>query len=366
MKKYYKFSIYIAFIILFLTGCNVAKEVSVSEAGENHKVLQIYTTLYPLTYFTEQIGGEHVEVESILPLGADAHTYEPTSKTMVEIAKADGFIYNGAQMEAYAGSIKEALKDEGVTVLEASKGIPLLEHKHHHSHVEENDHDHGHHHNEMEEEEETHHHDHGQEDHETEEHTQEHQESHNHDEEPEEHHHNHGDKDPHVWLDPNRAITIAENIKDLLVELQPEAEAEFENNFTDLKSKLEELNKSYHEKIQAQSRNEILVTHAAYGYWEEAYGIKQIAISGLSPSNEPSQQQLVDVINIVDDHEINYLLFEQNVEPKVAKVIQNETNVKSLDLHNLSVLTEEDIQNEQDYFSLMYQNLDALITALKE
>ncbi|WP_117168110.1 metal ABC transporter solute-binding protein, Zn/Mn family [Paraliobacillus sediminis] len=342
--------------ILILGGCGATEtkekndEVTVT-AEQTNEVLTIYTTLYPLAYFSEQIGADHVEVESILPLGADAHTYEPTSKTMIDIAEADAFIYNIAEMETYAVSIEEALENEDVTILEAAGDIPLLDHVHDHE-GEDGDH---------EAEEGDHDHEGEDNDHEAEEVEHDHEEA-----DHEEEHHDHGDKDPHIWLDPIRSIELAENIKNQLVELMPSEEKEFEENFQDLKTRLEELDISFRDEIENTARKEILVTHAAYGYWEEAYGIEQVAISGLSSTNEPSQKQLEEVIDVVNDHGIRYLLFEQNIEPRVAKVIQNETDVASLNIHNLSVLTEADAENNEDYFTIMNQNLETLLIALEE
>ncbi|UFT98377.1 zinc ABC transporter substrate-binding protein [Radiobacillus kanasensis] len=323
-----------------LSACGQKESSNANADAKDDKTLSIYTTLYPLQYFTEQIGGANVEVKSILPAGADAHTYEPTSKTIVDIAEADAFIFHTEEMETYASTIKEAL-DDNVKTLEAAEGVSLLEHEHGHEEetVEEGTHNHS---------------------------EDSHSEEEEHDHSEEEHSHDHGDQDPHVWLDPIRSIALAENIKDTLVDLNPEAKQEFEKNFENLKERLEVLDKEFHEKLENQERKEILVTHAAYGYWEEVYGIKQIAISGLSPSNEPSQQQLEDIIDTVTEHDIQYLLFEQNVEPNVAKIIQKEADLESLNIHNLEVLTEEDIENKENYFTIMSQNLDVLVEALEE
>ncbi|WP_040954683.1 metal ABC transporter solute-binding protein, Zn/Mn family [Virgibacillus sp. SK37] len=346
----------VVFLISVLSGCSNPTSSSTGSTDgeatkENKSLLKVYTTLYPLEFFTKQIGGNKVEVESILPPGADAHTFEPDSKQMVEIAKADLFIYNNKQMEGYAKSIGEALQTEDVETLEASAGIELLSYTDEHileEAVHGDEHEHG---------EDEHHHD-G--DHSAEEHGQEQQ----HDETAD-HSHHHGDEDPHVWLDPIRSIELARHIKDKLIEIDPESKEAFEANFAALKTKLEELDTDYKKQLNSMEENEILVTHAAYGYWEDTYGLRQIAISGLSPSNEPSQKQLKKVIDIVKDHQINYLLFEQNVEPRVAKIIQKETNVRSLYIHNLSVLTESDIENTEDYFTLMQQNLETLVKALQ-
>ncbi|WP_240795491.1 metal ABC transporter solute-binding protein, Zn/Mn family [Aquibacillus halophilus] len=330
-------------LIVVLSACGARDEVSSNSSGEV-QLLTIYTSMYPLEYFASEIGGAHTDVISILPAGADAHTYEPTSKTMIDIASADAFIYNGAGLEAYAVKINQTLKDENVMIVEATNGIVLLGSNH--EHEDEPD----------VHEEDAHEHEDGIDDHE--------EDVHDHEDKIDDH--NHGDVDPHVWLDPIRAITLAENIKNVLIDIKPDATEDFEENFQDLKSRLEQLDEEFHSKLEAQERNKILVTHAAYGYWENAYGLEQIAINGLSPSDEPSQKKIENVIKLVDKHDINYLLFEQNVRPKVAEVIQSETGVESREIHNLAVLTEDDIEKNENYFTLMHQNLEVLLSVLEK
>ncbi|WP_018933091.1 metal ABC transporter solute-binding protein, Zn/Mn family [Gracilibacillus lacisalsi] len=333
-------------ILFLLIGCNAEEDSQATQQESENDTLQIYSTLYPLAYFTEEIGGEFVEVETILPPGSDPHNFEPTSKMMVDIAEADMFLYNGANLETYAGQIEEALVGEDVLMLEAAEGVSLVEHVHNHE-----DEEHSH-----EEEEHSHEEEHA------------HEEEHSHEEDTNEeeaaHDHDHGDVDPHLWLDPIRAIELARNIKEGLIELNPENEETFEANFSDLEERLIALDEEFHQQLESAPNNEILVTHAAYGYWEQSYGIEQIAITGLSSSEEPSQKQLERILDRVENNNIEYLLFEQNVEPKVAEVIQAETNVESLQLHNLSILTDEDIENDETYFSLMERNLDVLTEAL--
>ncbi|WP_237438725.1 metal ABC transporter solute-binding protein, Zn/Mn family [Guptibacillus hwajinpoensis] len=316
--------------VLVLAACG-GKETSTTASNENgeEKKLSIYTTLFPIEDFTRKIGGEHVEVVSILPPGSDAHTYEPTTQTMIKIAEADAFIYNGLGMESYAEAIAESVGD--VEIVEASSAIKTLEHSEEHE-------------------------------------EEEHEDEHEHDEHSEKEHsdeHKHGDQDPHVWLDPNKAIGMAENIKETLIELKPDAKEDFEANFRKVKNDLTELDKDFARLVDSKDHPEMIVSHAAYGYWENRYGIHQIAISGLSPSNEPSQKALEEIIHTAKEKKLDYVLFEQNVTPKVAQSLQSEIGAKVLRLHNLSVLTEEDINNKEDYFSLMRKNLETLDQALK-
>ncbi|WP_096271903.1 metal ABC transporter solute-binding protein, Zn/Mn family [Paucisalibacillus globulus] len=320
------------FVLIIILGACSDKVNSDKSAEEG--TLSIFTSIYPLEDFTKKIGGSHVTVQTLIPPGADSHTYEPTSREVLDIAKADAFIYNGLGMESYAESIHDTLINEDVLMVIASDGVEALAHEHDHDHEdEEHDHDH----------EETTEHDHSE----------------------EEDSHHHGDEDPHIWLDPHRAILLAENIKDSLVNLKPDAKEDFEKNFEALKSNLEDLDEQFHHVVETKENPEMLVSHAAYGYWEESYGIKQIPIAGLSSSQEPSQSELAQLIKLAKDKGFKYIIFEQNVTPKVAEVIQNEINAEPLYLHNLSTLTADDLENEEDYFSLMKKNLETLDRALK-
>ncbi|MFD1020760.1 metal ABC transporter solute-binding protein, Zn/Mn family [Thalassobacillus hwangdonensis] len=369
-------SMILAILLIFTMFLAACGEETASSSSEQDGVLKIYTTVYPLQDFAEKIGGRHVDVESILPPGADAHNYEPDTKQMIELAEADAFIMNGAGMEAYAGKIAESIETEDVKILEAAEGIDLKHHTHNLEDGEGENHDEeGHEH----EEEETHgEDDHGEEGHEHEEEAHgedDHGEEEGHDHEEDTHAdenaddhagHDHDGEDPHVWLDPMKSIQLAENIKEQLVELKPEEKETFEANFEKLKTDLQALDEDFHTTLEAQKKNKIIVSHAAYGYWEEAYGIEQIAVSGLSPSDEPSQKDLEKIIDAAEEHGLKHVMFEQNVTPKIAELIQKEIDGDALRIHNLSVLTDAEIEAEEDYFSLMRKNLNVLKEALGE
>ncbi|SDH36218.1 metal ABC transporter solute-binding protein, Zn/Mn family [Alteribacillus bidgolensis] len=310
--------------------------------------LQIYTTLYPWEEFTEIIGGDAVQVENLVPAGSDVHSFEPTAQTMVKIAESDAFIYNGAGMEGFADAVKDTAQQEGAATIEVTEELDLNTYDAH-SHEETGEED-GHGSGEHEEEE----HDHGNENHGKEK---------NHEEEHD-HNHDHGDQDPHVWLDPLLAGEAAEKIKNELIELRPENEEEFEENFNNLKTKLNSIHDQFEEMAANTKNNTFLVSHAGYGYWEEKYGLHQIGISGLSPTNEPSQKQLQNIVQLAEENGINHVMFEQNVSSKVAQLVQKEVGAEALYLHNLESLTEEDIANDENYFTLMNKNIENLNEAL--
>ncbi|MEC5424982.1 zinc ABC transporter substrate-binding protein [Virgibacillus sp. C22-A2] len=317
-------------IAVISTGCSSADQTSTN----NSEALTIYTSIYPIQYAVEQIGGDSVSVNTVYPPGVDAHTYEPTSKDITSIAKSDAFIYLGAGMEGFAESAANALSSQDVQLLEIGENDELF-------HAEEvSDHKNGH-------------------DDDSDNHEDEHEDEQTDDE------HNHGDHDPHIWLDPLRMIELAEMIKEELISLNPEEEAQYNENFTSLKSDLVILDESFAEIINMKNNKHILVSHAAYGYWEERYGIEQLAINGLSSSSEPSQKQLTEIIDQAREHNLDYIIFEQNSSNRVSEIIQDQIGAETLTIHNLSVLTKEDLEEEKDYMSLMNDNLEVLDKAMK-
>ncbi|MFS0821706.1 metal ABC transporter solute-binding protein, Zn/Mn family [Bacillus sp. 1P02SD] len=426
MKTKYLFALLLLLTSTLLFGCTAEKKTSTNEVNDtttSSERLKIFTTVFPLQDFTEKIGGDHVEVKSVFPLGADAHTFEPTAKTMVEIAEADALIYIGAGVEGFIDAANSTLQKEKVQLVKATEGMELSkvqdehdegteseDHDHHsdsdsegsHSHdehdegTESEDHDHhsdsdseeSHSHDEHDEGTESEDHDHhsdsdSEESHSHDEHdegteSEDHdhhsdsdsEESHSHDEHQEgesgteEHHHHHGDVDPHVWLDPVLAIELAENVLHTLEDLKPEAKEDFEKNFKELRANLLELDQEFQNVIDQSSKKEILVSHAAYGYWESRYGIKQFSVSGLSPTNEPTQKALKNTIITAQEHNIKFVIFDQNLTSKIAEMVKKELNAEALTLHNLESITKEDKNNGTDYFSIMRQNLDTLKKAL--
>jgi zinc transport system substrate-binding protein len=352
-----------------LAGCSSTKKVELISQTNTDK-LTVYTTIYPLQDFTNKIGGDLVDVKSIYPPNVDAHSFEPSSKDMINLAKSDLFIYTGAGIEGFTEKATEALENEKVVVVRAVEGIQLLEMNDEHSHSGGSKSNHEMHEDEADHSEEKHHEDEA--DYSDNEHLEAETSNSNEDNEQNEsahsgeneEHADHGNYDPHVWLDPSLSIQIASNIKNSLIGLMPENKSEFENNYNLLEKELTALDNEFKQVIDNSKTKYLLVAHDAYGYWANRYGIKQIAINGLSPSQEPSQRELTDIIKESKEHQIKYIAFEQNVSPRIAEIIQEEIGAEALTLNNLESITEEDVKNNEDYFSLMRKNLEILKKAL--
>lgn len=302
---------------VFLSACGNSK--GESSKDETKHALDIYTTVYPLQYFTEAIGGEYVNVETVYPPGTDEHSFEPSQKDIVKMAESDLFFYIGYNLEGFVTKAEPILSKEGVRTVAVGETVHLDEDEHAH------------------------------------------EEGHSHEEDG----HDHGGVNPHLWLDPIYSIDMAKTIKDELTKKMPEQEEYFNKHFNELSEKLEALDKNFATTIESGRTNKIIVSHSAYGYWEERYGLEQIGVTGLTSSNEPSQKELGKIVTMAEKEDLNYVIYEQNISSKLTEIIQKEMGAKSLELHNLSVLTDKDIEAGEDYFSLMEKNIKTLQTALQ-
>ena len=320
MKKLFRLISILLPVSLVLAACGEDTTKQVDTTTNNHDKLTVYTTVYPLQYFTEEIGGEAVQVETIYPPGSDEHTFDPSQKDMMALADADLFFYVGLGLEGFVEKAKDSLKSEEVTMV--STGDQLLT-------------------------------------------TEVFAHAEDHSEEDTTHNHSHGDVDPHVWIDPIYAKEMANSIKEALIAQLPEKEEEFTKNYGALAEKLDSLNDQFSQVIGKAKNKEIIVSHAAYGYWEARYELEQISVSGLSTSSEPSQKDLENIIDTAKKLNLNYIFFEQNVSSKITEIVQNEIGAEPLVLHNLSTRTDEDIENNRDYFTIMEDNLKALETGLQ-
>ncbi|CAM3548803.1 zinc ABC transporter substrate-binding protein [Brevibacillus invocatus] len=311
------------------TGTPQPAEQSAS-ASEKPKV---FTTIYPLEYVTKRIGGEHVEVINIVPPGVEPHDFEPTAKNMVALTEADFFVYNGSGLELWVDKAVENLDKNRTQIINTTEGLNLLKAgEHGDDHADEH----------------------------ADEHKEEHADDHGHD-----HDHDHGEFDPHVWLDPTLLKEQADKVKQALVSKDQAHAADFEKNYEQLATDLDQLDKEFKEMVAQASRKEFMVSHSAFYYLAHQYGLEQVAISGVNPADEPSPAEMKKLVEHVKEHQLPYVLFETLVSPKVAEVIAKEADVKTATLNPLEGLTQEDVQAGKDYMSIMRENLETLREALK-
>lgn len=306
------------FPLLFLLLLTLAA-CSNNQNSADDQTLTVYTTVFPLTSFVEQIAGDTVNVESIYPQGADMHSYEPTQKDMISYSDGDLFLTTSNELDPVASSIAETIKND-TAVIETAADInaeAFLESHHEHGH----------------------------------------EEAHSDEEE-----HDHGSMDPHIWLSPSLASDMALSVKTALTELSPDNADMYNENYEALKADIEQLDEQLTQISSDPVNTDVFISHESIGYLAHQYGFNQVGINGLS-NQEPSQQELTEIIDSINAEDIPYILYEPNVTSTVTDVIRSETNAEPLYFNNLESLANNDPE-DATYQSMMEKNIESLNKAL--
>ncbi|CYU96052.1 TPA: zinc ABC transporter substrate-binding protein AdcA [Streptococcus suis] len=284
-----------------------------STASQEDGKLDIVTTFYPVYEFTKQVAGDEANVDLLVKAGTEVHGYEPSAKDIARIQEADAFVYENENMETWVHDVEKSLDTTKVNVISATEGMLLLPG--------------------------------GEEEH----------EGHDHSEEG----HSHA-YDPHVWLSPERAITLVENIRDSLVAKYPEKKDAFETNAAAYIEKLDALDAKYSETLSAAKQKYFVTQHTAFAYLALDYGLKQVSITGVAADEDPTPSRLAELTEYINKYGIKYIYFEENASKSVAETLAKETGVQLDVLNPLESLTDEDMKNGKDYISVMEDNLTAL------
>ena len=289
-------------------------------SGDQSKV-SVVATFYPLADFARNVGGEYVDVVSVVPAGVEPHDYEPTPQDVLKAYEADIFLLNGAGFDAWAEKIRPELEKRGVKVLQMSELVTLLPGSHE-EHEEEADH------------EENMHED--------------------------EHEHEEGLYDPHFWLDPVLAEKQVEAIALAMSEKDAAHQAEYVKQSGVFLGKLAALDALYRSEMATCKLDTVVTSHNAFAYLAQRYGFATLSVSGLSPEAEASPRRLAEITTLVREKGIKHIFFETLVSPKVAETLAREVGAETLVFNPLEGLTAEEQLAGMDYLAIMKLNLESL------
>jgi zinc transport system substrate-binding protein len=157
--------------------------------------------------------------------------------------------------------------------------------------------------------------------------------------------------DPHVWLDPGRFAKVVAAIGRAM------------GNGAVARSlvrRLEALDRAYRAGLSSCRRRDVVTSHEAFGYLADRYGLRQVAISGISPEAEPTPRDLQRVIDVTRETGATTVFTEPLVSPKLAQTVAAETGGTTAVLDPIEGLTPEEEDAGEDYFTLMRRNLAKL------
>ena len=297
---------------VFFVVCTILFVVVQSNAIATEKV-SVVTSIFPLYDFTVQVGGDLVDVELMLPPGVEAHGFSPTPNNMISVKRADLFLYTSDILEPWAGTIVAAVGNKDGKVVEVGKEIISDES----GHIDHNE--------------------------------------------------QHQGLDPHIWLDPALAVEMVEVIEAALSEGDPENSAAYKNNSAEYISKLHQFDKQTEQILQkCQLRTIVSGGHFAFGAFAKRYGL--IAVSpfqGFSPDAQPSPKAIAELVKTVQKTGSRVIFHEELIQPKVARIIANETGARLLLLHGVHNVSRDELERGENYLSLMKKNVENLKQGLQ-
>ncbi len=219
------------FLVLVLDGC-----ARPAETG----TLQVVTSIAPLAYFAERIGGTHVAVSVMVPPGGNPHSYEPSPRQMARLGDAALFVKAGSGVEFELDWMERFLSiNRSLRLCNGVEGIRLLRVKHD-GLV-----------------------------------------------------HQDGRYDPHYWLSPGNGMIIAKNIERALAAADPAHGAEYAANSAKLQAELQLLEREILRELSGLKNRRFLVFHPAWGYYAEAFRLQQIAVEEEGKTLTPRQMQRI-------------------------------------------------------------------------
>jgi ABC-type Zn uptake system ZnuABC Zn-binding protein ZnuA len=292
-------------VIFLLLIIAVACNPSVSSNPQTDTVILTSTTF--LADITRNIAGDRLLVNSLLPVGADPHSYQPVPQDVAKIEQSKLLIINGAEYEHFLESLLENAGGARETI-EASAGLRLR--------------------TDVESE--------------------------------------HG-VDPHLWLDPNNVIAYVENIREGLTHFDTDSAAIYKSNADAYIMQLKDLDVWINEQVaQIPSERRLLVTnHEALGYFAERYGFTVVGtvIESFSSDASPSAQQMAALVDQIQSSGAPAIFLDASDNPALARQIADETGVAVItDLHLESL---SDGPPAATYIDMMKHNVTQIMSALR-
>ena len=278
-----------------LAGCSGAADGSAAGFDGG------YAAFFTLSDWANRVAGDRASFENPVEIGRLGHGWTPDGNLAADVASTDAFVYLDSPEFAWAQDLAETLEADydSVAVIDALDGVEdaLLDWNHSDEGEAGDD---GH------DDEETH----DEEDHDS-----------------GEGDHDHGESDdrrydPHVWVDPVLAARMVETIATGLGDADPENAAAYADNAAAYAEELDAVDGAFASIAERADRDvAVIAGHNSFQYLEARYGFRLHSPVGVSPQNEPSQSEIADTIELVNDEGIETVLYDRFESTRLAETI---------------------------------------------
>ncbi len=267
----------VLFVLSFLLALLLSACGGSTPSAPSGDRLTVVASIPPLADFVAQVGGDRVEVITMVPPGSNPHLYEPTVAQMAAVSRARLVVLNGADLEFWAPQVLDAAQHADLEVVVLSEGMDLLR---------EGDTDHA---------------------------------------------------NPHLWLSPKRAMVYVERIRDALMTVDPEGQATYQANAERYLEELRALDAEIEQAVAGFATREVII-YPAWDYFLMDYGLQAAAYVEAYPGKEPSPQYLAQVVEVVKRTGARAVFTRTQFPPQAAQTIATETGAQLLPLDPLGGL----------------------------
>lgn len=241
---------------------------------------KVVATFSILADFAREVGGDRIELTSLVGPDGDGHVYSPTPADAKKLADARIILSNGLKFEGWIDRLVKASGTKATLVV-ATKGIKAIE--------VEDDHGHGH-----------------------------------------KHGHDHGDLDPHAWQSVANAKVYVANIRDALIAADEAGRSVYEANARAYLEKLDALDAEIKAGIARipTERRRVITSHDSFGYFAQAYGVEFISPQGISTEAEASARDVGRIIRQIKRDKVQAVFLENVSDPRLIERIAKETGAR--------------------------------------
>ena len=289
--------------------------------------LEVVTTVLPVTLFTRAVAGDCAQVTALIPPQSGLHDVQVKPADLAALQRASVLVKNGLGLEGFLGKVIAAAGNPSLQVIDSSKGIATIaadsSSAHDHDHVPGPEHSHG-------------------------------------------ADHSHGASssavNPHIWLDPRRAIEQVATIRDGLIAADPRCAAGYRQRAAAYSGQLQQLDQRMEQALRPYQGKTVVAYHDVAPYMAERYGIK-VAYLVTVPEQQPSPQDMLRLAQIARRNNLKTLLAEPQQSQASIAALARDLGLTVSVFDPLERADFEQSLEPQTYIKVMQANLNGLLKA---
>ena len=288
-----------------IVSCGSPQKV---ERNSDQSKLNVVTTFLPITLFTEAVAGECANVQALIPPNLGPHDFQAKPSDIAVLSNAEILVKNGLGMEYFLDKLIESAENDSLQLIDTSRGVSVI----------------------------------------TSDGSDQDQDS------------NHGEVNPHIWLDPLRAVQQVENIRDGLVKADPDCTDGYTQRAAAYSEKLKGLNSAFADQLKPFRGQTFIAFHDFAPYFAERYDLKAEFVVDV-PEMNPTPSDLQRVSNLVEESQLKALLSEPQEGDRSFNALAEDLGVKVVTFDPLETGSEQASKLPDTYFKVMDKNVVSLI-----